>query len=72
MSAKQKAKKIKMKTHRASAKRFERTASGQLKRHHKGMSHMTAHYPQKSIRKLRKSSLVSPSDMKRIDKMLPR
>ncbi|MCI6156787.1 MAG: 50S ribosomal protein L35 [Peptoniphilaceae bacterium] len=66
------ANKIKFKTHRASAKRFKRTGSGQLKRYQGGKSHMTGHYAQKRIRSLRKSRLVSASDMKRIDKMLPR
>ena len=66
------ANKIKFKTHRASAKRFKRTGSGQLKRYQAGKSHMTGHYAQKTIRSLRKARLVSASDMKRIDKMLPR
>lgn len=66
------AKKIKMKTHRASAKRFKRTGSGKLKRWKSGMNHITGHYPQTTVRKLRKSAIVSDSDMKRIDKMLPR
>ncbi len=64
--------KLKMKTHRGSAKRFKRTGSGQLKRYHAGKSHMTGGYTGKRIRHLRQSSLVSRSDMKRIDKMLPR
>lgn len=64
--------KLKMKTHRGSAKRFKRTGSGQLKRYHSGKSHMTGKMSPKRIRKLRQSSVVSRSDMKRIDKMLPR
>lgn len=66
------AKKIKMKTHRASAKRFKRTGSGKLKRWHAGMNHITGHLPQKTIRKLGKPAMVDKSDMKRIDQMLPR
>lgn len=65
-------KKIKMKTHKGSAKRFKRTASGKLKRWHGGMNHITGHFPQKKVRKLRKSAIVDKSDMKRIDQMLPR
>ena len=61
-----------MKTHRASAKRFTRTKSGKLKRFRSGKSHITGKYAPKRIRRLRQSSLVSESDMKRIDKMLPR
>lgn len=64
--------KLKMKTHRGSAKRFKRTGSGKLKRFQSGKSHMTGKLSAKTIRSLRKSSVVSASDMKRIDKMLPR
>lgn len=64
--------KIKMKTHRGSAKRFKRTGSGKLKRFQSGKTHMTGKHSAKTIRSLRKSSIVSDADMKRIDKMLPR
>lgn len=62
----------KMKTHKGSAKRFSRTASGKLKRHKAYRSHLTGHKSQKRIRNLRKSALVSKGDQKRIDAMLPR
>lgn len=62
----------KMKTHRGSAKRFKRTGTGQLKRYRTGKSHMTGKMSQKRIRNLRKSKLVSKSDLKRIDQMIPR
>ena len=61
----------KMKTHRASAKRFKRTATGLLKRHKAYKAHNTGDKPQKRVRKLRKGSLVSKSDQKRINRMLP-
>lgn len=62
----------KMKTHRASAKRFKRTGSGKLKRYRSGKSHMTGKYTGKRIRHLRTSTLVSKGDQKRIDQMIPR
>ena len=62
----------KAKTHRGSAKRFKRTGTGALKRFQSGKSHMTGKLSPKRIRRLRKSQLVSASDMKRIDSMLPR
>ncbi len=62
----------KMKTHRGSAKRFKRTASGKLKRFKAFRSHLTGKKSQKRIRNLRKSALVSKGDQKRIDAMLPR
>lgn len=61
----------KMKTHRGSAKRFKRTGSGKLKRYKAYKSHITGKKSQKRIRNLRKSTLVSPSDQKRIDQMIP-
>ena len=47
----------KMKTHRASAKRYK--------------SHITGKKSPKRIRNLRKGSLVSKSDQRRIDHMIP-
>ena len=61
----------KMKTHRGSAKRFKRTASGKLKRYKAHKSHITGKKSQKRIRNLRKSALVSKGDQKRIDHMSP-
>lgn len=62
----------KMKTHRASAKRFKRTGTGKLKRMQMGVTHMTGKMSPKRIRKLRKDSLVSKGDLKRIGQMIPR
>ncbi|HZH93889.1 MAG: 50S ribosomal protein L35 [Gudongella sp.] len=61
----------KMKTHRGSAKRFKRTASGLLKRFKAYKSHKTGKKSPKRVRNLRKGALVSKGDQKRIDSMLP-
>ena len=61
----------KMKTHRASAKRFKRTGTGLLKRFKAYKSHLTGKKSPKRIRNLRKGTLVSKSDQKRINSMLP-
>jgi large subunit ribosomal protein L35 len=61
----------KMKTHRGSAKRFKRTASGKIKRYKAYRSHLTGKKSQKRIRRLRKSALVSKGDQRRIDSMIP-
>ncbi|MBP1947745.1 MULTISPECIES: 50S ribosomal protein L35 [Virgibacillus] len=61
----------KMKTHKGSQKRFSKTGSGKLKRSHAYTSHMFAHKSQKQKRKLRKSTVVSASDFRRIKTMLP-
>lgn len=62
----------KMKTHRASAKRFKRTASGKLRRYKAYKKHNTGKKSPKRVRNLRKPTLVSKGDQKRIDAMLPR
>lgn len=56
----------KMKTHRGAAKRFKRTGSGKLKRSHAYRSHMFSNKSQKQKRHLRKATLVSSGDYKRI------
>jgi large subunit ribosomal protein L35 len=61
----------KMKTHRASAKRFRRTGTGKLRRYKAYKSHKTGKKAPKSIRNLRKGTLVSKSDQRRIDSMIP-
>lgn len=62
----------KMKTHRGSAKRFKRTGTGKLKRFKAFKSHITGKKSPKRIRNLRKGTLVSKGDQKRIDSMIPR
>ena len=62
----------KMKTHRGAAKRFKRTATGKIKRFKAYKSHLTGKKSPKRVRTLRKSSLVSKSDQKRIDQLIPR
>ncbi|MFZ3590740.1 50S ribosomal protein L35 [Bacillus sp. DJP31] len=60
----------KMKTHRGSAKRFKRTGSGKLKRSQAYTSHLFSNKSTKQKRKLRKASLVSSGDYKRIKFMI--
>ena len=60
----------KMKTKKALAKRVKVTGSGKLKRSHAYVSHFAANKSHKQKRNLRKSTLVSGSDHKRIKLML--
>lgn len=60
----------KMKTHRGSAKRFKKTASGKVKRSRAYTSHLFANKSTKQKRHLRKASLVSSGDYKRIREMI--
>jgi large subunit ribosomal protein L35 len=61
----------KMKTHRGSAKRFKRTGTGKIKRYKAYKGHLTGKKSAKRVRNLRKSSLVSKGDQRRIDTMIP-
>lgn len=60
----------KMKTKKALAKRVKVTGTGKLKRSHAYVSHFAANKSHKQKRNLRKSTLVSASDYKRIKLML--
>lgn len=60
----------KMKTHRAAAKRFRKTAGGKLKRRRAYKSHILAKKTRKRKRRLRHSALVAAADEKRIKRLL--
>ncbi|MFD2926185.1 50S ribosomal protein L35 [Halobacillus naozhouensis] len=62
----------KMKTHKGSQKRFKKTGSGKVKRSHAFTSHLFANKSTKQKRKLRKATLVSNGDFRRIKHMLPK
>lgn len=61
----------KMKTHRASAKRFKRTGNGGLKRHHAFTGHRFHGKTKKQRRQLRGLSMMDKSNVKRYKKMIP-
>ncbi|MFV0479698.1 MAG: 50S ribosomal protein L35 [Anaerorhabdus sp.] len=60
----------KMKTKKTLAKRVKKTGTGKLKRSHAYVSHFAANKTHKQKVKLRKSTLVSKSDMKRIKHLI--
>ncbi|QIK70352.1 50S ribosomal protein L35 [Erysipelothrix sp. HDW6C] len=60
----------KMKTKRTFAKRVKRTGTGKLKRQHAYVSHMKRRKTTKQNRQLRKATLVSKSDYKRVKHLL--
>lgn len=60
----------KMKSHSGLAKRVKKTGSGKLKRSHAYTSHLAPKKSTKQKRHLRKSSLISKGDYKRIKLML--
>ena len=61
----------KIKTHKASAKRFAFTAGGKLKMNHCGRRHNLGLKTPKRKRQLRKASYVSGARMSDLKRMLP-
>ncbi len=61
----------KIKTHRATAKRFTVTGSGEFKRNKAYKSHILEKKTRKRKRNLRKATLASASDRSNVKKMLP-
>ena len=60
----------KMKTNRSAAKRFSKTGSGKYKRNKAYRSHILTKKSPKRKRQLRKSTLVSKADVKRVKRLL--
>lgn len=60
----------KLKSHRGAAKRFKRTGTGKIVRHHASARHILTSKTRKRKRKLRQQAEVSAGDYKRIDRML--
>jgi large subunit ribosomal protein L35 len=61
----------KLKTHRGAAKRFRVTATGKIKRGHSHARHILTSKTAKRKRHLDIDTLVSESDQKRVEMMLP-
>ncbi|MBI2461901.1 MAG: 50S ribosomal protein L35 [Candidatus Rokubacteria bacterium] len=61
----------KLKTKRGAAKRFKATATGKIKRAKGWASHLLEWKQPKRKRQLRKATLVSAADARRIRRLLP-
>jgi len=61
----------KMKTHRGAAKRFKKTGTGKIVRNRANKQHILTKKAPKRKRQLRKDTIVSPADVKRIRQLLP-
>lgn len=61
----------KLKTHKGAAKRFRVTATGKIKRGHSHARHILTKKTNKRKRLLDIDGLVSESDQKRVEAMLP-
>jgi large subunit ribosomal protein L35 len=60
----------KMKTHKATAKRFKITGSGKIRRRKQGRSHLRRKKAKRTKRQYRKDLPVSKTDAKRIRRLL--
>jgi large subunit ribosomal protein L35 len=63
--------KIKVKTHRGAAKRFNVTASGKVKRYRSGKSHLNVKKSRKRKRRLISPAYIEGVAGKRIKKLIP-
>lgn len=61
----------KLKTNRGAAKRFKKTGSGKIKRRKSNSGHLFTKKSTKRKRKLRSSTLVAKSDLKKVRKLIP-
>jgi len=61
----------KIRTNRSAAKRFRRTASGELKRSRAYASHKLGGKTRKRKRRLRQSALVDGTDARRARRLVP-
>lgn len=60
----------KMKTHKGAAKRFKKTAKGKIRRNRAYSGHLFISKSSKRKRRLRQSTLVDPSNAKRVKRLL--
>jgi len=60
----------KMKTRRGAAKRFKVTGSGKIRRHKANKSHILTKKTTKRKRRLRKSTILTGVEVKRVKKMI--
>jgi len=61
----------KMKTNKGAAKRFRRTSTGKVVKNSAFTSHILTSKTTKRKRNLRKSSIMSPGDTKRMKTLIP-
>lgn len=61
----------KLKTKKAAAKRFKKTGSGKIKRGNVNRRHILESKSKKNKRQGRRDVVISPTDVRRVKKMLP-
>jgi large subunit ribosomal protein L35 len=61
----------KLKTHKGASKRFKKTGTGKVVRHHSGARHILTSKARSRKRKLKHAVLADPSDQAKLKRMLP-
>lgn len=61
----------KLKTHKGAAKRFKKTGSGKIVRHHAFARHILTSKSRSRKRKLREGVVVDPTNAPELNRMLP-
>lgn len=61
----------KIKTNKGAAKRFKKTAKGKYKRFRAGKGHLLSKKQKKTKRRLRKPTVVTSADKKKVKRLLP-
>ena len=61
----------KLKTQKTAAKRVKRTGTNKLRIRHANKGHLLTRKTARRLRRLRKPGLVSPSDRKQFDRLVP-
>ena len=61
----------KLKTHKGAAKRFKKTGTGKIVRHHAYARHILTSKARSRKRKLVKGVVVDPANFARVNEMLP-
>jgi large subunit ribosomal protein L35 len=61
----------KLKTHKGAAKRFKKTGTGKIIRHHANARHILTSKPRSRKRKLVQGVVADPADQPKLRSMLP-
>ena len=61
----------KLKTHKGASKRFKKTGSGKVKRHHSFARHILTSKPRSRKRRLTTAVMADPADQPKLLRMLP-
>ena len=61
----------KLKTHKGASKRFKKTGTGRVVRHHAFSRHILTSKARSRKRKLKRAELADPSDQAKLKRMIP-